>query len=266
MNSFFFDAAFVFYVVGLLASGIAFMFKQNWFFKLGIASVGIGFGLHTAYLLDIMIELGHFPMTDLKESLAFFAWTVSLCFLVSYTRYQIKALGLFLLPLVAVMMLGTTFMRSAPPTALKSYWIYFHTTFVFLAYGMFVITFIAGILYLFQEKELKSKKPKTFYYMLPSLELLDDLFFKFLVSGFSFMTVGLLAGVIWAEKDWVQNWESDPKVIATTITWMIYLILIYLRASVGWRGKRAAVINVVGFVSALFTLLGASYFGGFHKF
>ena len=80
------------------------------------------------------------------------------------------------------------------------------------------------------------------------------------------MTVGLLAGVIWAEKEWVNGWHGDPKVISALVTWVIYLILIYLRVTMGWRGRRAAFISMLGFISILFTFLGVSYFGGQHNF
>ena len=80
------------------------------------------------------------------------------------------------------------------------------------------------------------------------------------------MTLGLLAGVIWAEQDWVRGWQSDPKVIAALVTWGIYLALIYLRLTAGWRGKRAALISMIGFLSVLFTFLGARYLGGLHYF
>ncbi len=257
----------VFYLVGLFHSIVSFASKKDLFFRVALLSVSIGFALHTVFLVRLGLEKNHFPLTDLRESLVFFAWTVSLCFFVSYPRYRIKALGVFLLPLVSALMLGTVFLKSKPmPDIYWSPWIYFHTTFLFLAYGMFLVTFVASLLYLFQEREIKRKKPKTFYSRLPSLRLLDDLFYQFLIFGFSFMTLGLLAGIMWAEQDWVSGWQSDPKVIAALVTWGIYLILIYFRLSAGWRGKRAALISMAGFLSVLFTYLGTSYFGGLHAF
>ncbi len=267
MSTLFFNLSIIFYGIGLAGSAITFFTKGKRTFQAALAAVIVGFVVHTGFLIYRGIEKAHFPMTDMKESLAFFAWTVSLCFFVSYLRYRIRALGLFLLPLVAALMLGTIFIQSSPiPDILKSFWIYFHVTFLILAYGMFFVTFIAGLLYLFQERELKSKKPKTFYYRLPSLSLLDDLFYKFLIVGFGSMTLGILAGVIWAKQDWAKGWESDAKVIATMVTWAIYLVLIYLRTTAGWRGKRAAIVNVAGFLSVLFTLVSANFLGGVHKF
>lgn len=267
MSGLLFNLSIVFYGMGLAGSAVTFFTKGKRIFQAALGSVIVGFVVHTGFLIYRGMEKSHFPMTDMKESLAFFAWTVSLCFFVSYLRYRIRALGLFLLPLVAALMLGTIFIQSSPiPTILESFWIYFHVTFLILAYGMFFVTFVAGLLYLFQERELKSKKPKTFYYRLPSLNLLDDLFYKFLIVGFGSMTLGILAGVIWAKQDWAKGWESDAKVIATMITWAIYLVLIYLRTTAGWRGKKAAIVNIAGFLSVIFTLVSAKFLGGVHKF
>lgn len=267
MGSLIWNAAFGFYVVGLFHALVAFFSKKDLFFRVAVASMGVGFMFHSSFLVYRGVEKAHFPLTDLRESLAFFAWTVSLCFFLSYLRYRVKELGLFSLPLVAALMLGTVFLKSSPvPEILESSWIYWHATFLFLAYGMLFVTFIAGILYLFQERQLKNKTLKTFYHQLPSLGLLDDLFYRFLILGFSFMTLGLMAGVIWAEQDWLTGWPSDPKVIAALVTWGIYLILIYFRLTAGWRGRRAAMISIAGFISVLFTFLGVGYFGGLHTF
>lgn len=267
MSGFLLNAAFVLYVLGLLHSVVAFVSKKNVFLKVAVASVIVGFVLHSGFLVYHGAEEGHFPLTNLRETLAFFAWTVSLCFLISHLRYRVTALGPFLLPVVAALMLGTALLESAPaPTVLSGSWIYFHTIFLFLAYAMFAATFIAALLYLFQERELKTKKPKTFYYQLPSLVKLDDLFLRFLISGFCFMSVGLLVGLIWARQDWIQGWQKDPTVVVAGATWAIYLLLIYLRLTVGWRGRRAAVISMIGFFSVLLTFAGASYFGNVHSF
>ena len=153
MSALLFNSAFGFYVVGLFHSVAAFVSKKDLFHKIAFASVGIGFFLHSSFLVYRGVEIAHLPLTDLKEALAFFAWTVSLCFFISHMRYRIKPLGIFLLPLVTVLMLGTIFFKSSPvPEILRSSWIYWHTICLFLAYGMFFMTFIASLLYLFQER------------------------------------------------------------------------------------------------------------------
>ncbi len=114
MSTLLFNVAFGFYVVGLVHSVAAFVSKKDLLYKIAFASVGVGFFLHSSFIIYRGVELAHLPLTDLKEALAFFAWTVSLCFFISHLRYRIKPLGLFLLPLVTVLMLGTIFIKSSP--------------------------------------------------------------------------------------------------------------------------------------------------------
>lgn len=263
-----FNAAFAFYAVGLFHSIVAYVSKRELFSRIAVGSEAIGFAFHTLFLIAVGIEREHFPLTSLRESLIFFAWTVSLCFQISYWRYGLKALGMFSLPLVTFAMVGTAFLKSYPvPEILRSSWIYLHTTFLILAYAMLFATFIASLVYLYQQREIKNRKPKLFYNRLPSLLAMDQAFQRFLVWGFSFMTLGLMAGAIWAEKEWTEGWMRDPKVISAGVTWLIYLMLVFLRFSAGWRGKRAAVMSLLGFVSILFTFLGARFFtGSLHPF
>ena len=86
MTELLFNSAFGFYAVGLFHSVVALVSKRELFYKVATASVAVGFTLHSAFLIYSGIEKAHFPLTDLKESLAFFAWTVSLCFFISYLR------------------------------------------------------------------------------------------------------------------------------------------------------------------------------------
>jgi cytochrome c-type biogenesis protein CcsB len=267
MGGLLFNAAFGFYVVGLFHSGVAFLSRRDIFMKVANLSVGLAFAFHTAFLFYRGIEISFMPIIGLRESLAFFAWTVSLCFLIAHHRYRIRGLGLFLLPLVAAFMLSTVFIQASPiPEFFRSSWVYVHGTLLFLAYGMFFVTFIAALLYLLQERALKQKKLTTLYRQLPALSVLDDLFLKFLGAGFAFMSAGLVVGIIMAEHDWVTGWHRDPKVISAVTTWGIYLALLYMRLAVGWRGRRTAFLSMIGFVSVLFTFLGVSSLGGQHNF
>jgi cytochrome c-type biogenesis protein CcsB len=267
MATLLFNAAFGFYIVGLFHSAVGFLTKRPVFFRVAFLSVLVAFCLHSAFLVYRGFEEYAFPLVGMRESLAFFAWTVTLCFLLAHRRYGFHALGLFLLPLVAALMMGTVFVQASPaPEFVRHSWVYLHATAIFLAYGLFLVSFVIGILYLVQERELKNRKPRTFYDRLPSLGVMDELFQKSLVWGFTFMTVGLLAGILWAGHTWSGSWYRDPKVIAAVGTWGIYLLLLYVRLSAGWRGKWVAWISTFGFISVLFTFLGASYLGGQHIF
>jgi cytochrome c-type biogenesis protein CcsB len=249
-------AAIVFYAFGLFLSVIGFYQKRQAFLRTALMIVAGGFALHTLFLVLLVIERRHFPITNLPESLCFFAWCISLTFMIANLRYRINALGAFTLPLVSLLTVFSELIweesRSIPPF-LRSGWVYFHSSVAFLAYAAFFLTFVSGILYLIQEKELKAKRFKFLYFRLPSLQVCDELMHHSLFVGFISMSLTIITGVIWAQQAWGRFWSWDPKETAALITWCIYLILVYDRVSAKWHARRAAYISIIGFASILFT-------------
>jgi cytochrome c-type biogenesis protein CcsB len=244
------------YTLGLLHSVFGFYQKRQIFVKIALAMVASGFVCHTLFLVWLGIERWHFPITNLSESLCFFAWCISLSFMVANFHYRVNALGTFILPLVSVLTILSQLIweenHSIPPL-LKSGWVYFHSSVAFLAYAAFFLTFISGILYLVQEKELKEKKFRFLYFRLPSLQVCDELLRRSLYVGFVAMSLTIVSGAFWAQQAWGRFWSWDPKETASLITWGIYFILINYRLSSKWRGRRAAYISIIGFASILFT-------------
>jgi len=120
---------------------------------------------------------------------------------------------------------------------------------VLLGIAALVLTAMASVLYLFQERELKAKKPRKFYYRLPALGTLDDLISKSMALGFVLMTMGVIAGSTWAFVEWKTDWIAQPKIAISFFTWGIYMALVFLRTTAGWRGRKAAVmtVTVLGF-------------------
>jgi cytochrome c-type biogenesis protein CcsB len=244
------------YTVGLLHSVFGFCRKRKIFVKIALAMVGLGFVFHTAALIRLGLAREHFPITNLPESLCLLAWFLSLTFLLATIRYDIKALGAFTLPLVSLLTITASIIYEDNQTIspdLKSGWVYFHSSIAFLAYAAFFLTFISGILYLIQEKELKSKNFRFLYFRLPSLQMCDELMRLFLTVGFVAMSLTIITGIISAPQAWGQSWSWDPKVTATIVTWIIYLVLLLYRLSSVWRGRQAAYISIVGFASVLVT-------------
>ncbi|MGI8784934.1 MAG: c-type cytochrome biogenesis protein CcsB [Acidobacteriota bacterium] len=257
------------YIIGLVFSSLSFITRRDALFRAALATVGIALLSHTLSLVALGVESRHFPLTNLRESCSFFAWAVTVSFFLSYLRYRIKALGLFILPLVATLLLAGGLFEATPvPEALRSSWIYIHIPLVFTAYAAFFVTFVASILYLFEERELKARRPGTFYYRLPPLQVLENLQRTALGIGFALMTLGIVSGALWAEQAWGQYWNwSDPKQSAAFATWLIYLVLVHYRLTAGYRGRKVAILSVLGFLSVLFTFLGVSFFKeGPHSF
>jgi cytochrome c-type biogenesis protein CcsB len=244
------------YSLGLLNSIFGFYQKRQVFVRIALGLVACGFLFHTIFLIVLGIERQHFPVTNLPESLSFFAWCISLTFIVADLRYKINALGAFILPLASLLTIVSQVLweeNHSIPENLRSGCIYFHSSIAFLAYAAFFLTFVSGILYLIQEKELKEKNFRFLYFRLPSLQVCDELFRRSLFAGFISMSLTIITGAIWAQQAWGRFWSWDPKETASLITWVIYLILVNYRLSSRWRGRRAAYISIAGFVSTVAT-------------
>jgi cytochrome c-type biogenesis protein CcsB len=228
--------------------------------------VTVGFAFHTLSLTMLSIERRHFPITNLPEALCFFAWFISLTFITANFRYKINVLGAFILPLVSLLTIASQLVweeNHAIPAPLNSVWVHFHVTVAFLAYAAFFLTFVAGLMYLIQEKELKKKHFRFMYFRLPSLQVCDELLRRSLFVGFVAMSLTIISGAIYAQQAWGSYWNWDPKETASLITWGIYLVLLNYRLSPKWRGRRAAYISIAGFISTLLTF-GVNW--GLHRY
>jgi cytochrome c-type biogenesis protein CcsB len=244
------------YILGLLHSFFGFYQKRRIFIQLALGMVGTAFAFHTILLIWYGLHRGHFPITNLPEALCVFAWCISLTFMFANFRYRIHALGAFILPLVSVLMIISQLFweenHSIPPL-LRSGWVYFHSSVAFIAYAAFFLTFIAGVFYLVQEKELKEKNFHFLYFHLPSLQVCSELLHRSLLIGFASMSLTIISGAFWAQYAWGRFWSWDPKQTASLITWIIYFILVNYRFSSKWHGRRAAYISILGFVSTVCT-------------
>jgi ABC-type transport system involved in cytochrome c biogenesis permease subunit len=171
-----------------------------------------------------------------------------------------------MLPMVFVLTLLSALhpVRPFEDPAFRGGWLFIHISSIFLGYTAFFLTFVAAVMYLIQERELKSKKPRAFYYRLPSLEVCEELHVRSLVIGVPLLSLGILTGFVWASRTWSGPWEFDPKIVASMVTWVIYLVLASTRLSGVWRGRRAAYVAIFGFAAMMVTFLGVSFISGQH--
>jgi cytochrome c-type biogenesis protein CcsB len=218
-----------------------------------------GFVVHCATLVARYLEAGATPVANLHEALSFFAWAVVVIYLLFDLRYRLSVLGAFICPLALVLMIAGSAVPKAVQEAspmLDSWWFPVHVTLAFLGNAVFALAFVAGIMYLLQERMLKSKSFSALYFRLPSLEILDSINYKCLSFGFPLMTMGIISGAIWANSAWGGYWRWDPKETWALLTWFLYAALLHGRLTVGWRGRRAAVFAIIGFLFLLFGFLG----------
>jgi len=214
----------------------------------------------TAFISQF-VQLGHTPVTNMHESLSFFAWSLVVVFLLFDIRYRLSVMGVFSSVLAVITMLGSGIAPKAVVPinpALNSWWFPLHVTFAFLGNAAFAMAFGAGVMYLLQDRMLKSKRFSALYYRLPSLDTLDSINYRALSLGFPLMTLGIITGAAWAESVWGTYWSWDPKETWALMTWFVYAALLHGRLSIGWRGRRAAIFAIIGFACLLFTFLGVN--------
>ncbi len=226
--------------------------------------------LQTLYILSRYLIAGYTPITSQHEAVTFFAWSVTWAYLSFHWRYSVRNFGTFVSVLAFIMLLiAASASREFEPLApaLQSLWLPVHAGVSVMAYGFLALAFCGGIMYLLQERELKSKKFGFFFTRLPSLDALDQLNSHCLTAGFTLLTLGIITGSIWARQAWGTYWHWDPKETWSLITWFLYAIQLHQRVTVGWRGKKAALMSIVAFCSVLFTLWGVTFLlGGVHSY
>lgn len=240
----------------------AYLFIQkSWLHRLGHRTLGGGFICHTALIVTGYIQSGHMPVQNLHETLTFAGWALVGVFLVFQFRFRLRVLGLFAAPLATLIMAVVSLTPSGPhPEAevFKSFWLISHVLFIFAGDAFFALACGIGILYLIQERAIKSKRPGFFFRRLPSLDMLDSGGYICIVSGFVLLSLGLITGIVYAEAVWGRFWSWDPKEVWSGITWLLYAALIHGRLTVGWRGRKSAIMAIVGFGVVIFTFLGVN--------
>lgn len=221
-----------------------------------------GFLSHTLGLAMLVSQLRQMPVTTLPQTFSLFAWAIVGSYLAFQLKFNIRILGTFVSPLAVVFMLLSSAIpgRVIPNSQLfKSFWLTLHVATMFIGMAIFALAFCAGIMYLLQERQIKTKSFGLLYRRLPSLEVLDSLNYVCLTFGFPLITIGLISGFVYAGAVWQSFWHWDPKEILSVVTWLIYAVLLHERLAVGWRGRRAAIMAIIGFSVILVTFIGTSF-------
>jgi ABC-type uncharacterized transport system permease subunit len=175
------------------------------------------------------------------------AFLLALVYLGAHFRYRLESLSVFIFPLVFVMAMVATMgnpVSTWSSQVVRRTWLTAHIILILLGYAALLLTAGASVLYLFQERELKSKKPSKFYYRLPALGTLDDLISKSMAVGFVLMTLAVIAASTWAFIEHGTRWITQPSIAISFFTWGTYMALVFLRNTAGWRGRKAAIMTV----------------------
>ncbi len=271
MDLIFFKIAVVLYLGASVGYLIFLLVSSGSRATIGFACVIAGFIAHTLSILHRAIFSGFFPLATAFDSLSFFAWLVIALFLMLRYRDPSPVFGSFAAPMAAVMMLYgyTLSYQVGKPLlpVLKSWWLPVHVTLALAGHAIFAMMAIGGLMYLLQERLIKTKRIGRIYRLLPSLQTLDTINRHGLPLGFFLLTLGIISGALWAGSAWGVYWSWDPKETWSLVTWFAYAAMVHQRVVLGWRGKRAALLAIFGFGLVMFTFLGVStLMGGHHSF
>ncbi|MCK4390394.1 MAG: c-type cytochrome biogenesis protein CcsB [Desulfobacterales bacterium] len=232
------------------------LFQKRPVYRVSRIVLWVGFLCHTGVIALRYFEAGHVPVQCLHETLFTFAWTVVGVFLILQIRFNLMVLGALVAPLATLCVVIASILPGPPvelDPLLKGLWRTFHVGTLIVGNAAFAIAFLVGILYLIQERAIKDKKRGFFFRRLPSLKLLDSMGYSCLIVGFPMLTFGIITGIIYAQMVHGRFWNWDPKEVFAGITWLVFAALLHERLTVGWQGRRAAIMTIVGFVILLFT-------------
>ncbi len=267
--TFVYFGAFVFYLL-MMVIGKSFFGR----IATGICVTGLAghiFAVILRWIESYRLGIGHAPFSNLYESLIFFSFTVILLYLIVEWRTKNKTLGAFVTPLASLAMAYASFSpnissRIQPLVpALKSNWLITHVITCFFGYAAFGLAFAISIMYFLKRLD-RSPQKKVFFRLIPDTGVLDELNYQMVVIGFLMLTLGIITGSVWAHSAWGTYWSWDPKETWSLITWLIYAAVLHSRLVRGWRGKKIAILCMVGFFCVLFTYFGVNYLAGLHSY
>ncbi len=268
-TTFIYFAAFMAYLLGMVMNRSFFSRLGTYLSILGLTAQTLAIILRWAE--SYKIGIGHAPFSNLYESLVFFAWTLMFLYLILEWRTKNRTIGTFVTPLAFLAMAYASFSPNINSQiqplipALKSNWLISHVITCFFGYAAFGLSFGISIMYLFKRLDTE-KRNSLFLKLIPSTAILDDLNYQMIVIGFLMLTLGIITGSVWAHSAWGTYWSWDPKETWSLITWLVYASVIHARLVRGWKGKKIAILSIVGFLCVLFTYFGVNYLAGLHSY
>ena len=216
----------------------------------GLATVWIGAALQLAAIIGQAVTGGGSTLLSMPNGLTLVAFLLVVGYLVLERIYPVREVGMLVTPL-AVIALGVQLLShpelatdpSGADTLLK-----FHVMLAFTGTAFFALAFFLAVLYLVQDRQLREKNFGALYRTLPALNSLDTVGFRCISIGFPIYTAAILLGFVSATR--VGLW-NNPSMILALVTWLLFGLVLQARLTAGWRGRKAAVITIVGFLAAV---------------
>jgi ABC-type uncharacterized transport system permease subunit len=246
-------AAACLYAIGLLHSMFSIIRRNHNLYGAALATFRVGVVLQGVALVELAMAYGRLPLDNFYGTVDLCAFLVALGFLFVEARFHFAGTAVAMFPLVFLMTLIAALERPVatwPNVGVRDAWLIVHILLVLAGYAALLLTATASVFYLVQERRLKNKKASAWLEKLPPLATLDNLISTSMGLGFVLLTLGVIFAITWASTESGTRWIGDPKTLFSLFTWALCLLMIVLRASAGWRGRKAAVMAL--------TVLGCS--------
>ena len=280
---------------------LSFFNKKSFLIKFGQANTILANVLLFFILCSRWIVAGYFPLSNLYESLLFLTWVLLTVYLYIELKTNSRLIGAILIPITllingfANLTLSPEMQKSSPLVpALQSNWLMLHVSMMLLSYGTLIMGSLLSILFLVisknkevdlefaQNSSLPLSNVMLEYYdkkiisptsniselgKLKLLQSLDNWSYRIIGLGFPFLTIGIIAGGVWANEAWGSYWSWDPKETWALITWLVFATYLHSRITKGWEGKKTAVLGGLGFFVIWICYLGVNFLGkGLHSY
>lgn len=264
-----------------------------------ITSILANFGIFII-LAGRWIFNGYFPLSNLYESLLFLSWTLLFIQVLIENKTRSKLLGPIIVPVVLLiygfgsLTLPLEMQKASPLVpALQSNWLMMHVSLMMLSYATLITGSLLSILFLMlsiKQTDTVSKKQNlqlnypnlavregilslnsttktSSIFATKLLENMDNISYRIISLGFPFLTIGIIAGAVWANEAWGSYWSWDPKETWALITWLVFAAYLHARIIKGWEGKKPAILASVGFFVVWICYLGVNFLGqGLHSY
>jgi cytochrome c-type biogenesis protein CcsB len=223
---------------------------------------------------------GYFPLSNLYESLLFLSWSLLNAYFFIEKKAKTSLVGFLVSPIAlmisgfATLVLPTEMQKALPLVpALQSNWLMMHVSMMMLSYATLLVGSILCIFYTLlsgpfsSEAFRKNSSQKRKEEKQDLLKNIDFWSYRIIGIGFPFLTLGIIAGAVWANDAWGAYWSWDPKETWALITWFIFAIYLHARIIRGWEGQKAAILGSLGFLVVWICYLGVNFLGkGLHSY
>lgn len=218
--------------------------------------------------------IGHAPVSNLYEVFMMLFCITAIVYLQWEKYYEARALGAFVMPLIAAGVFFEIWLASVGQAdikplvpALQSYWMKIHVPLNFVGYGAFAVACGAGMAYMVREFIERKMSASPLLMIFPSLEQLDELAYKSIAVGFPAFTLATILGAAWAAEAWGGYWSWDPKETWAFIVLLVYAAYLHVRISHGWKGRALALWAISAFLVTVFCFIGVNmYLSGLHSY